>query len=431
MRRRKSDRSSGQDAEPRPDGTPAASARPADLNPDDNAGRHFRLLAEHAPVGLYLTDASGRVIYANPKLCADAALTFDELLGGGWLQGLHEDDRRRRAAAWRDTVARGGDWSEEYRYVDADGHVTWVWGTAQPIRDAGGAIVGYAGTDLDITDLKHAEETARADEASLKQAQLLSEVGSWEWDVAAEQALRDSEARYRDLLETLMEGIWALDAQASTTLVNPAMAAMLGYSVEEMDGRPLFDFMDDAAVETARQLFAHRSRGVAEQHEFEFRRKDGTPLFARLATTPLTSADGSFRGTVAAVADITDRKRAEESLREAHERLSMAQPAAGAGVWDWDMTTGMLNWSPEFFRLFGLPADAEASFDTRRSVVHPDDIEAAEARAVGRRSARSVAHPRCQSANGAPSRPPHRRCRSSHGRGSAGGCTVTGSSKPP
>ena len=76
---------------------------------------------------------------------------------------------------------------------------------------------------------------------------------------------------------------------------------------------------------------------------------------------------------------ITEHKQAERDLLLANERLSLAQRTAGAGVWDWDIAKGTLTWSDEFFRLFGLdPATAVASFDTWRSMVHPDDLQRAE-----------------------------------------------------
>jgi PAS domain S-box-containing protein len=72
--------------------------------------------------------------------------------------------------------------------------------------------------------------------------------------------------------------------------------------------------------------------------------------------------------------DVTERKRAEEALRESAARLRLAQVSAGAGIWDWDIGTGRLEWSEELFRLFGLdPATHEASFESWRAVVHPDD----------------------------------------------------------
>jgi PAS domain S-box-containing protein len=78
--------------------------------------------------------------------------------------------------------------------------------------------------------------------------------------------------------------------------------------------------------------------------------------------------------------DVTEKRRAELALLEADEMLAVAQDAAGAGFWSWDVPSGRLTWTPAFHRLFGLPRDAPASFDTWRAALHPDDVEAAEAR---------------------------------------------------
>jgi PAS domain S-box-containing protein len=89
--------------------------------------------------------------------------------------------------------------------------------------------------------------------------------------------------------------------------------------------------------------------------------------------------DNSRETCRAVVVDISARKQTEENLRRAIERLALAQRAAGAGMWDWDMTSGKLNWSPEFFLLFGLdPAKTQATFDTWCGVLHPDDVQLAE-----------------------------------------------------
>lgn len=77
--------------------------------------------------------------------------------------------------------------------------------------------------------------------------------------------------------------------------------------------------------------------------------------------------------------DVTEKRKAELALREANEMLAVAQRSSGAGFWSWDVPSEKLTWSPEFFELFGLPADAEASFDTWRAVLYPEDRESAEA----------------------------------------------------
>jgi PAS domain S-box-containing protein len=79
--------------------------------------------------------------------------------------------------------------------------------------------------------------------------------------------------------------------------------------------------------------------------------------------------------------DITERKKAEEAIRIANERLVLAQQAAGAGLWDWNIETGNLEWSDQLFILFGLdPEKNEAGFDSWRSILHPDDRVPAEKR---------------------------------------------------
>ena len=107
-----------------------------------------------------------------------------------------------------------------------------------------------------------------------------------------DKALRESERKYRQLVETLQEGVWAIDKDSKTTFVNSHMADMLGYRAEEMIGKALFDFMDEHGVEIARKNVERRKQGITEQHDFEFLRKDGTRIYTRLTTSPLTDENG-------------------------------------------------------------------------------------------------------------------------------------------
>jgi PAS domain S-box-containing protein len=133
----------------------------------------------------------------------------------------------------------------------------------------------------------------------------------------AEEALRQSEKRYRQLLEALQEGIWVIDQDAFTTFVNPRMAEMLGYTVEEMQGEHLFDFMDERGVEITTRNLERREQGIKEQHDFEFLRKDGSRMYAMLETSPIYDDEGNYVGGIAGIQDITERRQAERKLREA------------------------------------------------------------------------------------------------------------------
>jgi two-component system, NtrC family, sensor kinase len=137
----------------------------------------------------------------------------------------------------------------------------------------------------------------------------------------AEEALRESEAQYRRLIETAAEGIWILDAEGNTTFANAKMSKMLGYSVEEMVGMPLFAFMDAQEQAIAAEKLERRRQGISEQHDFKFRRKDGSELWALVSTNPILNATGQFVGALGMITDITTRKLTEEALRRSEAQL--------------------------------------------------------------------------------------------------------------
>ena len=131
----------------------------------------------------------------------------------------------------------------------------------------------------------------------------------------ANEALRASEERHRRIVETAVQGIWLLDADARTTFVNPRMAEMLGCTVEEMRGKALTDFMDEEAQEEAREYLRRRQGGIKEQHDFRFRHKDGSDVWTLVSTNPVQDDQGRYAGALGMVTDITDRKQAEDLVR--------------------------------------------------------------------------------------------------------------------
>ncbi len=149
-------------------------------------------------------------------------------------------------------------------------------------------------------------------------------VASWR-DVTGQkriqEELRMSEKKYRDLVENLQEGIWVIGKDGVTTFVNPPMAEMLGYTVEEMLGKHLFSFMDEQGVEACTRNLERREQGVREQHDFVFLRKNGSKVFTTLATSPVFTENGEYSGAIAGIVDITWRVNAETALKEAHDRL--------------------------------------------------------------------------------------------------------------
>ena len=132
---------------------------------------------------------------------------------------------------------------------------------------------------------------------------------------APQESLRESERQYRLLLDTVQEGIWAADIEGVTTYVNPLISELLDYPVEELVGRSIFDFVDASGLDAARTHYRRALDNPKDHFELMLSRKDGTRAWVELSSSPLPDRSGKATGLIAAVADISARKLAEDAQR--------------------------------------------------------------------------------------------------------------------
>ncbi len=129
--------------------------------------RQFRTLVTCAPVGIVQTDTKGDVVFINERALAIVGMSGEEVEGKNWMRALHLDDRERVLRTWYAAARRGNEIVNEFRLYHANGTTMWVLGSVIAIRDDQGAITGYFGTIIDITERKHAtEELVRAKDAA-------------------------------------------------------------------------------------------------------------------------------------------------------------------------------------------------------------------------------------------------------------------------
>ena len=193
----------------------------------------------------------------------------------------------------------------------------------------------------------------------------------------AEGVVRDSEKRYRQLIDNMQEGLWLIDKDAITIFVNPCMAEILGYTAEEMLGKHLFEFMDERGTEVAKYNLERRRQGIKEQHDFEFTRKDGARVYASLETSPITDEAGNYVGALACVADITERKKAQEALRQSEERFRRVLDNAVDMIYWVNFKTGKYDYvAPSSEKVIGYTPDEFIALGIAggRSLAHPDDL---------------------------------------------------------
>lgn len=245
-----------------------------------------------APLGVYRTDAAGQCTDVNDRWCEIVGMSRESAMGEGWSRALHPDDAPALLAIWRDVVAQGKPATTSWRFRKSDGSDVWVLGNAAPELGPDGRRLGFIGAISDITDRRRAEE-----------------------------GLRESEERYRRMIETAQEGVWLIDNEGRTTFVNDAMAQMLGETPASMLGRSFLEFMREDVRASALENLGRRRSGVSEQHEFEFRHRSGRAVWVLISTAPLKGDDGRWMGAFAMMADITDRKQMEDDLRRTRREL--------------------------------------------------------------------------------------------------------------
>jgi PAS domain S-box-containing protein len=197
--------------------------------------------------------------------------------------------------------------------------------------------------------------------------------------LAAVASKQKSDERYRRIVETTHEGIWVVDTEHRTTFANGRMAAMLGTTVAEMQGRSLFDFIDDADREKAQASLASRRDGQVEHHRFRFRRADGGEVWADLATDPMLDAQGNSMGVLAMVTDVSERRRVEAAIRAGEDRFRSLIEDSSEFITVVNNRGGLLYASPTTERILGYQPGASVG-RSAFEFVHPDDV--AEVRRV-------------------------------------------------
>jgi PAS domain S-box-containing protein len=267
--------------------------------------------------GFELTDPVcwSRECYELFGVEADRPLTVEQTQ-----QLVHPDDRARLR---RTALAAESDYEVEYRIVHGDGAVRWMHQRVRIARDATGARIGLSGILQDVSARRRSESE-----------------------------LRVSEERYRNIVETTSEGVWLVDGASLTTFVNGPMAAMLGYTPEEMVGRPLLSFMDAEWSAIAREKLASPQRSGAQTHEHLLRKKDGSELWVLSKTTPIRGEKGEPAGSLALVTDFTQRRR-EESARG---HLAAIVESSDDAIFATDLSGIVTTWNGSAERLYGYQA---------------------------------------------------------------------------
>ena len=197
-----------------------------------------------------------------------------------------------------------------------------------------------------------------------------------------EQKLHDSRDNVQRLLNSMAEGAYGVDANGNCTFVNRAFLQILSYQNEhELFGKGMHEIIHHSHSDGSpypssecKMYLAHKTNQRINASDEVFWRKDGVAVPVEYWSHPVVK-DGVVIGSIATFVDITDRKRAENVLKDSESSLRYAQKIAKMGSWEWNMVTQETNWSDSYFAIHGFkPTEVEPSFELFRNRIHPEDV---------------------------------------------------------
>jgi PAS domain S-box-containing protein len=258
--------------------------------------RELEFIVRHSPAVAFLwrAEEGWPVEYVSASV-ENFGYTPEDFLSGriSYSAIIYPDDRARVAAEVREFSSRPEqtEFTQEYRILTSGGDARWIDDRTWIRRDEQGRITHYQGIIFDITDRKETE-------ASLK----------------------ESEEKYRDLVENINDILISLDTEGAILYISPMVKQVTGYSPEEIIGHRYADFVYPEDLPGITEGFEQTLAGNSVPVEFRLIKPDGTLIWLRTRSRILTGPDGTPQGLYGIVSDISDQKMAEEARRQTEER---------------------------------------------------------------------------------------------------------------
>ncbi len=305
----------------------------------------FRAVFEGAGTGIALEDLQGKIIETNRALQQMLGYDAGELRQINRRDFTHSRDHREEQEQFGRLLSGKADrYQVEKRFVRKDGRIIWGRLTVSMARDAAGQPHFALAMVEDIT------ERQRAEEAFLQYAAII-------------------ESSHDAIISQTFDGIifsW-----------NPTAERVYGYTANEANGRSISIITPPEKEQESAQILERIKRGERiDNFETIRTRKDGSRIHVSVTISPIQDVSGKNIGASSISRDITERKQAEEALRQSEASLARAQRIAHLGSWELDLKTDVLTWSEETCRIFGLtPDQIQATSPSFYQRVHPDDRE--------------------------------------------------------
>ena len=308
--------------------------------------KRFDVLAQHLPIGVYETDAEGRFVYVNEHWSDLTGIDRDTAKGKSWDKVVHPEDLDRVVGEWRSTLAEGRPFSLEYRYQRPDGSVCWVWCRAVELQDDQGNVTGFLGTCTDTVV-----------------------------SPTVDRALEEAEERFASAFEEAPIGMALVGLDGRFLRVNRSLPEIVGYDTEHLLALTFQEITHPDDLETDLELLRQLVDGDLRSYRMEKRyiRADGEHAWVMLSVSLVRDDAGGPLYFVSQIEDVTERRRAEDALREAEDRFRSAFDEAPIGMAINSVDGRFLRVNRALCEITGYSHE-QLEATTYRSLTHPDDL---------------------------------------------------------
>lgn len=305
----------------------------------------LRAVVEGTTDAVFVKDLAGRYLLVNEATAKFIGRPVSEVLGRDDRELFEAADAERLMADDRVIMANGKVVTFDESITSSGKECTYL-STKAPLLDADGTVIGIIGVSRDITERK-----------------------------ATEDALRDSEERYRALANAIPQIVWTAGPDGAITHLNQKAFEYSGLEMADLAGwsweRVIHPDDIQHAVSQWRLVLQD---GLPRAFKMRIRQADGEYRWHIARQLPIRNPEGVIESWVGTCTDIDNLSRTETVLRETETRLREAQRIALLGSWNWEFQTNKVSWSDAEFELFGLePGSLTPSLESFLSILHPDD----------------------------------------------------------
>gem|GEM_PF-6897356 len=310
--------------------------------------QRWQTLTETLPQLVWSANADGAGEYFSTQAEKFIGVPEAELIGAGWLNAVHPDDRAHTVDVWLEALRTESLYEVDFRIRRSDGVYRWFTTRAQPLRDGSGRVFRWVGTCTDIEGGKQLAEKLRA-----------------------------SEERWRSHAESLPQFVFTMTPDGQADYFSATTSAYTGLSQSQLLGWGWGAAVHpDDRDRTIATWLDNLSKRRGHEVEHRIRRADGAYRWFTTRAAAVLDGSGEIVAWFGTCTDIEDLKQLEADLRQAKERLELAIRSANLCIWEYDMPHGTLENSREtltnVWESFGYDAlDAPPSV---AAVMHPDDI---------------------------------------------------------